>query len=196
MGPSPTGDLRPWGALKEVHRDHIPDVIIEERPPRLGRWLLAPDHVLGDGGFGNLDAQLQQLAMNTRRTCTWRIAKSPRIWRFERIDMIAAMRDCLILFVHLLVTVARLARPGGLRSVVAESMLVRHQLLILNRGRQRAPNLRATDRITAGLLALLISQARILRSAIVLNGDSGEAERSFRREAERHFGMIPNTIGA
>jgi UDP-N-acetyl-D-glucosamine dehydrogenase len=27
-------------------------------------------------------------------------------------------------------------------------------------------------------------------------GDSGEAERYFRREAERHSGMIPNTIGA
>jgi hypothetical protein len=27
-------------------------------------------------------------------------------------------------------------------------------------------------------------------------GDSGKAERLFRREAERHSGMIPNTIGA
>ena len=27
-------------------------------------------------------------------------------------------------------------------------------------------------------------------------GDSGEAERTFRREAERHSGMISNTIGA
>jgi hypothetical protein len=27
-------------------------------------------------------------------------------------------------------------------------------------------------------------------------GDSGEAERLFRREVERHSGMIPNTIGA
>jgi hypothetical protein len=27
-------------------------------------------------------------------------------------------------------------------------------------------------------------------------GDSGEAERSFRQEAERHSGMNPNTIGA
>jgi hypothetical protein len=54
------------------------------------------------------------------------------------------MRDFLILFVHLIVTVARLARPGGLRSVVAESALVRHQLLVLNRGRKRAgsPRLR------------------------------------------------------
>jgi hypothetical protein len=34
-------------------------------------------------------------------------------------------------------------RPGGLRSVVAESALVRHQLLVLNRDRKRAPNLHA-----------------------------------------------------
>ena len=27
-------------------------------------------------------------------------------------------------------------------------------------------------------------------------GDSGEAERSFRKESERHSGMIPNTFGA
>ena len=78
------------------------------------------------------------------------------------------MRDFLILFVHLIVTVARLARPGGLRSVVAESVLVRHQLLVLNRGRKRAPNLRPADRIIAGLCTLFMRRARVLRSAIVL----------------------------
>jgi hypothetical protein len=78
------------------------------------------------------------------------------------------VRDFILLFVHVIVTMARLAGPGGLRSVVAESALLRHQLLILNRGRKRAPNLHGTDRITAGLFTLLISQARILRSAIVL----------------------------
>ena len=57
----------------------------------------------------------------------------------------------LVLFVHLIVTLIRLARPGGLRSVVAESALVRQQLLILNRGRKRAPNLCVGDRIIAGL---------------------------------------------
>ena len=31
---------------------------------------------------------------------------------------------------------------------------------------------------------------------ILFYGDSGEAEHSFRREGERHSGMIPNTIGA
>jgi len=78
------------------------------------------------------------------------------------------MRDFAILFVHLIVTLARLARPGGLRSVVAESVLVRHQLLILNRGRKRAPHLRATDRIIAGLCTLFMRPTRILRSAIGL----------------------------
>ena len=50
------------------------------------------------------------------------------------------MRDFVILFIHLIVTVVRLALPGGLRSIVAESVLVRHQLCILNRGRKRALN--------------------------------------------------------
>ena len=78
------------------------------------------------------------------------------------------MRDVVILFVHLIVTVVRLAGPGGLRSVVAESVLVKHQLRILNRGRKRAPNLRAADRIIAGLCTLFMRPARVLRSAIVL----------------------------
>ena len=84
------------------------------------------------------------------------------------VDTIAGMRDFVILFVHLIVTVARLAGPGGLRSVVAESALVRHQLLVLNRGRKRAPNLGAADRIIAGLCALFMRRARVLRCAIVL----------------------------
>jgi hypothetical protein len=68
----------------------------------------------------------------------------------------------------LIVTVVRLARPGGLRSVVAKSVLVKHQLQILNRGRKRAPNLRAADHIITGLCTLFMRPARVLRSAIVL----------------------------
>ncbi len=43
------------------------------------------------------------------------------------------MRDVVILFIHLLVTIARVIGPGGTRSVVAESLLTKHQLLIINR---------------------------------------------------------------
>ena len=66
------------------------------------------------------------------------------------------MRDPIILLVHLIATLARLMGPGGLRSVVAESLLVKHQLLILNRSRHRAPNLRVSDRILAGVCALFM----------------------------------------
>ena len=77
------------------------------------------------------------------------------------------MRDVVILLVPLIVTVVRLARPGGFRSVVAESVLVQHPLRILNRGRKRAPNLRPVDRIITGLCTRFLRPARILRSAMV-----------------------------
>jgi putative transposase len=73
------------------------------------------------------------------------------------------MCDLAVLFLHLLATIARLAGPGGARTVVAESMLVKHQLLILNRSRKRAPNLRLADRIVAGVCALLMRRGRLIR---------------------------------
>jgi len=78
------------------------------------------------------------------------------------------MRDIFTLFLHSIVSIIRLAQPGGLRAVVAESVLMRHQVLILNRGRKRAPNLRSCDRIIAGLCTLLMRPARVLRSAVAL----------------------------
>ena len=78
------------------------------------------------------------------------------------------MRDVAILILHLIVTMVRLSRPGGLRSVVAESVLVKHQLVILNRGRKRAPNLRTADRVIASLCSLFMRGARIVPSAITL----------------------------
>jgi putative transposase len=52
------------------------------------------------------------------------------------------MRDLAVPFIHLITTIARLAGPDGARSVVAESVLVKQQLLILNRSRHRSPVLR------------------------------------------------------
>jgi len=55
------------------------------------------------------------------------------------------MRHLATLPVHLICTALRLLSPGGARSVVAESMLLKHQLPILNRSREQAPDLRPTD---------------------------------------------------
>ena len=78
------------------------------------------------------------------------------------------MSNLVILFIHFLATLARLLGPGGVRSIVAESLILKHQLLIVARSRQRSPNLCTSDRILAGLMALLVRLTRLLRSAIVL----------------------------
>ena len=92
----------------------------------------------------------------------------PQVREFFISCYYAQMRDLVILFIHFLTTIARLARPGGVRSAVAESLLIKHQLLILNRSRQRAPNLRLSDRLVAGWCALFIPPSRMIRSALVL----------------------------
>jgi hypothetical protein len=78
------------------------------------------------------------------------------------------MRHLVVLFIHLIAVLARLLGPGGVRSLIAESLLLKHQILILNRSRKRSPNLHVSDRILAGLLAVLVRPTRLLRSAIVL----------------------------
>ena len=78
------------------------------------------------------------------------------------------MRDLLILAIHLLVTVAKLRRPGGVRAVAAESLLLKHQLQISNRSRQRAPNLTSLDRIVLGLTTIFVRPRRIGKLAAIL----------------------------
>ncbi len=43
------------------------------------------------------------------------------------------MKDLLILLAHLLATIAKLMGPGGTRAVVADSLLMKQQLLVINR---------------------------------------------------------------
>ena len=74
----------------------------------------------------------------------------------------------LRLIAHLLVTLARLARPGGVRAVVAESLAVKHQLLIMKRSQRRSPNLTAWDRVILGFCTLLVSPGRFGKIAVIL----------------------------
>src|SRR5262245_33319956 len=78
------------------------------------------------------------------------------------------VRELAILFLHALTTIVRLAGPGGVRAVVAESVLVKQQLVILNRSRKRSPRLRLSDRVVAGVCSLFMRPGRLVRVAIVL----------------------------
>ena len=78
------------------------------------------------------------------------------------------MRDWLILIAHLMVTTVRIVIPGGARAVIAESLLLKQQLLILNRPRSKAPRLRPFDRILLGLGAMLVAPQRLLKVAVAV----------------------------
>jgi len=56
------------------------------------------------------------------------------------------MKDIVFLLFDLLTTLAKLFRPGGAREVIAQNLLLKRQLIIHSRSRQRAPNLTTLDR--------------------------------------------------
>ena len=78
------------------------------------------------------------------------------------------MKDLLVLLAHLLTTIAKLLGPGGARAIVADSLLMKQQLLVINRSRRRAPNLSALDRFLFGFWSLFLDTRRIQRAAVIL----------------------------
>ena len=78
------------------------------------------------------------------------------------------MKGLLLALLDLAVTVARLSRPGGVRAVISENLLLKQQLIVLGRLRQRAPNLRVGDRLLFGCLSLFLNPGRIRKIAIAL----------------------------
>jgi putative transposase len=72
------------------------------------------------------------------------------------------------LLVHFVTTVFKLLKPGGVKVVMAESIAVKHQFIITNCRRKRAPALVASDRFLFGLLATLIGERRLQKVAVII----------------------------
>ena len=63
----------------------------------------------------------------------------------ERLPYAGAhVTNLLLTLLHLAVMTAKLCGPGGVRAMIAENLVLKQQLLVLRRGRQRAPNLMPT----------------------------------------------------
>src|ERR1022692_4664240 len=78
------------------------------------------------------------------------------------------MKNTIVLLVHLLAGLAVLLGTGRTRAVLAESILLKQQLLVLQRSRRRAPNLGAADRFLFGFCSQFLSPRRLIRTAIIL----------------------------
>ena len=100
------------------------------------------------------------------------------------------MKDVIYLLFHLLTTLAKLISPGGSRTVIAENLLLKQQLIIHSRSRQRAPNLTTQDRALLGFWSLFLNPRRIARSAIIIKPSTllrfhnALKKRKYRRQLE------------
>jgi hypothetical protein len=72
------------------------------------------------------------------------------------------MRDLCAIVPHLVTIVFRLIRPGGVRSVVAEAVVIKHQLLIVNRSRRRAQICESWIVSSPDYVSLWIKPSRLL----------------------------------
>lgn len=82
------------------------------------------------------------------------------------------MNDLITPHLHLLTIIARRLGPGDAQAIVADNLLMKQQLLIVNRSRKRAPNLTVTDRVLLGFWSLFLSPRRIRRSAVILKSSA------------------------
>jgi hypothetical protein len=71
------------------------------------------------------------------------------------------MKDFLLILLHLAVVAATLCGHGGVRSVMAENLVLKQPLIVLRRGRRRAPSLTWSDRLICGCGSLFLSTGRI-----------------------------------
>ena len=103
------------------------------------------------------------------------------------------MKDVIILLLHLLSAIARLSRPGGSRAVIAENLLLKQQLIINGRSRQRAPNLTARDRAMLGFFSLFLDPRRLARSAIILKPSTLLAFHNALKKRKYHLLYSPSS---
>lgn len=80
----------------------------------------------------------------------------------------SAMRHCIYFLFHLITILLKLSKPGGLKTIVAENIMLWQQLITISIKRKRAPNLSSAMRIILGLLTALIKPNRLSRIGILI----------------------------
>jgi hypothetical protein len=78
------------------------------------------------------------------------------------------MKDLLFALLHLAVMTAKLGGPGGVRTVIAENLILKQQLIVLRRARKRAPNLALRDRLLCGFWSLFLRPGPLRKVAIAV----------------------------
>ena len=78
------------------------------------------------------------------------------------------MPETIELLIHFFVSAIKLLRPGGVKVVMAETIAMKQQLIVMNRGRSRSPKLITSDRFLFGILAIFIAGSRLKKIAVII----------------------------
>jgi hypothetical protein len=78
------------------------------------------------------------------------------------------MSEAIELLIHFIVSAIKLLKPGGVKVVMAESMAMKQQLIVMNRGKKKSPKLVTSDRFLFGLLAVFIGGSRLKKIAVII----------------------------
>ena len=78
------------------------------------------------------------------------------------------MRAIFEFTVHLLITLFTILKPGDIKAIASENIMLRQQLILVQRKRKRAPSLTTSNRFVFGLLAFLIAPNRLRKIAIIV----------------------------
>ena len=78
------------------------------------------------------------------------------------------MKEFFRVFYHLASCIIRLLRPGGVKSIAAENLILRQQLITIERTRKRSPHLTQADRTLFAMLAQIIPRNRLQKLAIIV----------------------------
>ncbi|MFT7654278.1 MAG: hypothetical protein ACI9ON_000399 [Limisphaerales bacterium] len=78
------------------------------------------------------------------------------------------MKSVVLFVVDSLLLIVKALPSGGVKALVAENLLLKHQLGILARAQQKSPNLKTRDRFLLGASSLLISPRRLSTVAIII----------------------------
>ena len=62
----------------------------------------------------------------------------------------STLRAAALLAIHFLVLFVKSLMPGGIKSVIAENLLLKQQLIVIGRSRFKAPSLTVGDRFIVG----------------------------------------------
>ena len=78
------------------------------------------------------------------------------------------MKHLFTVFTYLVSLTNKSFKHNGMKSVVAENLLLKHQLFVLIRSRKRAPSLSSFDRFFLGLWSTFLDPRRIKRVAVLV----------------------------